>query len=151
MDGHSVKKPKLVCFPMGRSYAPVSSFLDDKSLGRNILMEYNDKYKHKEVYYEDGSTNCCRLVMDLLCFLKMDPKHAYVITAVFNGNEKWDKVSKKIMNDYGEFAQGILKFWTRITKESVQDEDLRKIRKLINGQYKLDQAMDIVAKDSCCI
>lgn len=145
--GKPVKKPKLECFDLGRSSAAVVRFLDEKSLGRNISYEYNSKYTKSKAYYEWNTTNCCRLVMDLLFNLKLDRKYAYQFTGVYAGNEHWDEVYKTIIDKYPEFAQGIFKFWIKIK----QNKDLKKIEQLIDGQYKLNEALGKVYADSCCI
>ena len=136
--GSSVPHPKLTCFDFGRSSAAVGRFLSDTALGRNVGYEYNNKYRHGEVYYEWRTTNCCRLVFDLLFYIKLKYSIAVRFTKIYTGNEHWDEVFKTVTEEYPEFTAKILMFYLKLKS----NPELKKVETLINGQYKLDKAFE---------
>jgi len=134
--GSSVQSPKLTCFDFGRSSAAVGRFLSNTALGRNVGYEYNSKYRHGEMYYEWRTTNCCRLVFDLLFYIKLEYSIAVRFTKIYTGNEHWDDVFQTITEEYPEFTGKILGFYLRLKT----NQELKKVATLIDGQYKLDKA-----------
>ena len=78
--GNEIPNPKLECFDFGRSKAAVERFLSDRAFGRNVALRYNSKYRDGAAYYAWCSTNCCRLTIDLLFYLKLDYSIAWKIT-----------------------------------------------------------------------
>eukprot|EP01084_Bolivina_argentea_P014211 26565_1 len=142
---NQVPKPNLVCFDFGRSSAAVRRFLGETSLGRNISYKYNSKYRYGEIYYEWKQTNCCRLVFDLLFYLKLEYQIAVKFTKTYTGHEGWDDVFQTIVEKYPDFTKKIFEFWMAIK----QNKELKKVEKLIDGQYKLDQALSKFIDKMC--
>merc|ERR1712154_403653 len=92
--------------------------------------------------YERRTTNCCRLVFNLLFCIKLEREVAVLFTKeeYATNNEHWDEMYKTLTEKYPEFTTYFVRFWMRIKL----NKDLKKMETLLDGQYKLDTALEKV-------
>lgn len=135
--GSNVPNPKLRTYSMGTSRAAVKRFLGSTSLGRNVKYKYNNLYRKGEQYYEWRTTNCMRLVWDLMFHLKLDYDIAVKFTIQTVGNERWNEVFMTLFEKYPDFVEDIRKMWLDMKSQ----DELKKIVKLVDGQYHVDKGL----------
>ena len=102
-------------------------------------MYYNSEYTNGTKYYKWGTTNCARLVWDLMLYIILDYDLAVKFTIHTTGLEKWEETLNTIKNKYSEFYNNFKNMYLSIKSNS----QLINIGKLLNGQYKLDDAFNV--------
>lgn len=141
-----VANPQIRFYNYGKSNASFYRFLSEKSLCRNINYSYSTAFAENDnnLYHDWGATNCMRVVFDLLLFLKLDYKIAVNFTVNAIANEKWNQVFEEIASkkENTDFLRSIFVMWTDMKKI----KDLDKVVKLVDGQYHLNIAQEMVIK-----
>jgi len=132
-----VKKPIIKCYNYGRSSAAVFRFLGEDSLGRNKKYGYNSAYAHSDKFYEWQTTNCLRLVFDMLVFLLLDYKLAISFIIDNVGNNKWGEFFITLVEKYPDFVKSIEIMW----KDMKGNNKLTKLCEKIDQQYYLNGAL----------
>jgi len=141
--GSEVPQPRITFHDYGRSSAAVGRFMGDTALGRNVKYQYNSKYARGEQFYDWQTTNCLRLVFDLLFYLVLNKQLAEEFTIRTTGDGRWAELFLTLLTEYPAFENSMENMWKEINRY----DELTKVAALLDKQYHLSSALKL--KESC--